>query len=263
MAGHDESADPSDAAPEPSGGPPGPSVPGPGRRAADRQPPVPAPPGLRAGGRLLPALLAVAVLAAGVAIGALALHRLPGLGDWLGVRTVDRSQPVLLRAVRDLSRFVAAEGTFQVVVDLEKNRRYVPDFLLTERTLFVGAGTVEAYVELGGVSQGAVTVDAERRAATVRLPAPQLAPARLDLARSYVYAEQRGVLNRLGDVFGGDPDRQREVFRLGERRITEAAVGSGLVERARAQTTRTLEGLLGSLGYDAVTVSFDGAPPAP
>ncbi|HEU5107357.1 MAG TPA: DUF4230 domain-containing protein, partial [Micromonosporaceae bacterium] len=49
----------------------------------------------------------------------------------------DRSQPALLQSIRDLSRFVAAEGNFQVVIDLERNRRYVPEFLLNERTLLV------------------------------------------------------------------------------------------------------------------------------
>ncbi|GGJ96308.1 hypothetical protein GCM10010123_27880 [Pilimelia anulata] len=204
----------------------------------------------------LPAALIVVLIAVGAGLGALALSRFPRLGDWLGVQTVDRSQPVLLRSVRDLSRLVAAEGSFQVVVDLQRNRKYVPDFLLRERTLFVGAGTVDAYVELGALSGGAVAVGADRRSATVRLPEPQLAPARLDLSRSYVFAEQRGVLNRLNEVFGGNPDRQREVFALGERRITEAAGASGLVERARTSAQRTVESLLRSLGYTSVTVSF-------
>lgn len=206
--------------------------------------------------RLLPTLLLVAALLLGLGIGGGLAVRWPGLGDLFGARTTDRSQPVLLRAVRDLSRLTAAEGSYQVVVDLQRSRRYVPDFLLDERTLFVGAGTVEAYVELGALAGEAVTVTGDRRGATVRLPAPQLAPARLDLGRSYVFAERRGVLNRLGEVFGGSPDRQRQVYALGEQRIAEAAVHSGLPARAQDSARRTLESLLRGLGFTSVEVSF-------
>jgi hypothetical protein len=172
----------------------------------------------------------------------------------------DRSQPPLLQSIRDLSRYVAAEGNFQVVIDLERNRRYVPEFLLNERTLLVGAGRVEAYVDFGAIADGAVTESDDRRTATVRLPAPQLGEASLDLEKSYVFAEERGLLNRLGEVFGGDPNRQRDAYRLAEERIAGAARDSGLVERAQENTRKMIEGLLRSLGYTTVTVSFATAP---
>src|SRR5688572_13998821 len=89
----------------------------------------------------------------------------------------DRSQPPLLQSIRDLSRYVAAEGNFQVVIDLERNRRYVPEFLLNERTLLVGAGRVEAFVDFSKIADGAVTESADRRTVTVRLPAPELGEA--------------------------------------------------------------------------------------
>ena len=62
-------------------------------------------------------------------------------------KTVDRSQPVLLQSMRDLHRYVAADGTFQVIVDLQENKENVPDFLVNRRTLFVGSGTVEESFE--------------------------------------------------------------------------------------------------------------------
>src|SRR5690242_9303303 len=39
----------------------------------------------------------------------------------LAESTVDRSGPVVLKSIQDLARFQAATGTFQVVVDLEKD----------------------------------------------------------------------------------------------------------------------------------------------
>ncbi|MCW6005311.1 DUF4230 domain-containing protein [Micromonospora sp. CPCC 205371] len=168
----------------------------------------------------------------------------------------DRSQPPLLQSIQDLSRYVAAEGTFQVVIDLQKDRKYVPDFLVNERTLFVGAGTVDAYVDFTKVGEGAVVASADGTSVEVKLPAPQLSEARLDLEKSYVFAEQRGLINRIGEVFGGDPNRQQEVYRLAQERITAAAGDSGLAQRAEANTRKMLEGLLRSLGYQTITVTY-------
>ncbi|MFY1635751.1 DUF4230 domain-containing protein [Solwaraspora sp. WMMB335] len=171
----------------------------------------------------------------------------------------DRTQPPVLQSIQDLSRFVAAEGNYQVIVDLEKDRRYVPDFLLNQRTLFVGVGSVEAYVDFGQITDGAVIVNEEDRTVQITLPAPRLTDADLDLASSYVFAEERGLLNRLGEVFGGDPNRQQQVYQLAEERIAAAARDSGITDRAEENTRKMLTGLLRSLGYESVSVAFVAA----
>ncbi|NUP00658.1 MAG: DUF4230 domain-containing protein, partial [Nonomuraea sp.] len=119
--------------------------------------------------------------------------------DPLGERTVDRSQPVLLQSIKDLSRFEAATGNFQVVVDLEKDANFLPDAVKGTRTLFVGAGGVDAYVDFSAMAQGAVTVNEDRTEATIRLPRAQLEKPNLDNSRSYVFAQQRGLLDRVQD----------------------------------------------------------------
>src|ERR687893_260070 len=68
------------------------------------------------------------------------------LPDWdnpFSSRTVDRTQPALLVAVRDIGEFRAAAGDYQVVVDLE-NDTDLPSEILGTRTLFVARGTVDA-----------------------------------------------------------------------------------------------------------------------
>ena len=134
----------------------------------------------------------------------------------------DRTQPALLESMQDLSRYVAAEGNFQVVVDLQNDRRNVPDWLLNQRTLFVGSGSVEAYVDFGTLTEGAIVQSADGKSVEIRLPAPQLAETNLDLEKSYVFAEERGLLNRVGDLIGGDPNRQQEVYRLAEEELVAA-----------------------------------------
>ncbi|MEU9506981.1 DUF4230 domain-containing protein [Micromonospora sp. NPDC048170] len=201
-------------------------------------------------------VLGVAAMAVVVLLGVQATGLLPDFRNPFAKEQTDRSQPPLLKSIQDLSRYVAAEGNFQVVVDLQNDRRNVPDWLLSQRTLFVGAGSVEAYVDFAKISEGAVVESADGRSVEIKLPAPQLGKANLDLEKSYVFAEERGLLNRVGELVKGDPNRQQQVYQLAEERITGAARDSGLTQRAEGNTRKMLEGLLRSLGYEKVTVTY-------
>ncbi|MEV3855914.1 DUF4230 domain-containing protein [Streptomyces sp. NPDC050095] len=179
------------------------------------------------------------------------------LGDVFGTETHDRSGPALLKSVRDLSRYDAASGNFQVVVDLEKDTKYLPDALRGTRTLYVGAGSVDAYVDLGRVDPGDVRVNSERTSATLRLPHAKLGSPTLDTDRSYAVSKQRGLLDRLGDLFSDNPNDERTVRKLAAQHIGEAARDSGLTARAERNTTDMLKGLLRSLGFKDVRVSYE------
>ncbi|MFG6194621.1 DUF4230 domain-containing protein [Nonomuraea sp. JJY05] len=178
----------------------------------------------------------------------------------LGEQAIDRSQPVLLQSIKDLSRFEAATGNFQVVVDLEKDANFLPDAIKGTRTLFVGAGGVDAYVDFSGLAGDAVTVSEDRTQATVRLPRAQLEKPNLDNSRSYVFAQQRGLFDRVQDFLSGSPGDQRELYLLAEKKITEAAVASDLRARADANTKAMMTGLLKSLGFTKVTVKYTDEP---
>jgi len=190
-------------------------------------------------------------------LGLRAVHLLPSFDNPFSDRTTDRSQPVLLQSMRDLSRYVAADGTFQVIVDLQEDKENIPDFLVNRRTLFVGSGTVEEYVEFGSLSQDALKVDNANKTVSITLPPPQQSTAALDMQKSYVVAEERGLLDRIGDAFKSDPGKQQKVYQLAQQRITEAARASGLDTRAQQNTQRMLESLFTRLGYTSVTVKFD------
>ncbi len=201
-------------------------------------------------------VLGAAALAVVMLFGVQATGILPEFRNPFAKEQTDRSQPALLESMQDLSRYVAAEGNFQVVVDLQNDRRNVPDWLLNQRTLFVGSGSVEAYVDFGTLAEGAIVQSADGKSVEIKLPAPQLAQTNLDLDKSYVFAEERGLLNRVGELIGGDPNRQQQVYRLAEDRITAAARDSGLIARAEENTRKMLEGLLRSLGFERVTVTY-------
>ncbi|MFD4411932.1 DUF4230 domain-containing protein [Streptomyces sp. NPDC058476] len=196
-------------------------------------------------------VLVLVVLFAG-----LRLAVLPGLRDVFGTETHDRSGPALLKSIQDMSRYDAASGNFQVVVDLEKDAKYLPDAIRGTRTLYVGAGTVDAYVDLGTLGEKDVTVNGDRTSAALHLPHAALGKPALDPDHSYAVSKQRGLLDRIGDIFSDNPNNEQAVQKLAVKHISQAAKDSRLTSRAEANTTGMLEGLLRSLGFKDVTVTY-------
>ena len=182
------------------------------------------------------------------------ISRIPNLNPF-AEETVDRSGPAILQSVRDLSQYHAAVGDFQVVVDLEKDVPWVPDILAGERTLFVAAGSVSAYVDLGGLGEDALSVDEEQRTVEVRLPEGALEKPSLDQKRTYVFDQERGAFNRIESLFS-TPDQQ-ELYVLAEEKIAEAAEQARLTDRAERNTRTMLTGMFDSLGYRAVFPADD------
>jgi hypothetical protein len=183
---------------------------------------------------------------------------IPSLPNPFAEKTVDRSGPAVLKAIEDLSEYRAASGHFESIVDVEKDTR-LPASILGERTLFLAVGDVDAVVDFNAVDANAVRVSNDRRSATITLPPPRFSEARLDLDRSRVVDHDRGILNDIGSVVGGGGS-DRELYQLGRQKLDAAARSdSGLLARARDNTTRMLEGLLRSLGFRRVTVRFESA----
>ncbi|WP_311922337.1 DUF4230 domain-containing protein [Microbispora sp. H10836] len=178
----------------------------------------------------------------------------------LGEQTIDRSGPALLRSVQNLSRFEAATGNFQVIVDLEKDAKFLPDAIKGSRTLFVGAGNVDAYVDFSALPKDAFTVSPDRTTVTVRLPHAELEKPNLDNKRSYVFAQERGIFDRISDFLSSSPQNQQELYVLAERKIEEAAAASDLRSRADQNAKAMLEGMLKSLGFTTITVKYAGEP---
>src|SRR4051812_29036285 len=180
-------------------------------------------PGIGSLARVLIFTGSVFALIVAMCLGVRGLHVLPSFDNPFADRSTDRSQPVLLQSMRDLSRYVAADGTFQVIVDLQENKENIPDFLVNDRVLFVGSGTVEEYVDFGALATDGLKVDNDKKTIEITLPPPQQSTAALDMTKSYVVAEQRGLLNHIGDAFHSDPNKQQRVYQAAQQRITEAA----------------------------------------
>jgi len=210
----------------------------------------------RTRGVLVAGLVVLGVLAGAGRLGGL----LPSLPNPFGSTTVDRSQPALLKSLENISKYQAATANLQVIVDSEKDARFVPSFIRGERTVFVAAGSVDATVEFSQLDERSVQVSEDRRSATLVLPSPTVSEAVVDPEQSRVATRSRGLLDRVGSVFSDSPTSERPLYLAAQAKMEKAAAESDLRTRAEQNTTHMLEGLLRGLGFTRVTVTFSPNP---
>jgi len=172
-----------------------------------------------------------------------------------GTTKVDRSAPVVLKELRDVSTFTAATGEFEATIDLENDVSFLPSFIAGERVIFVGVGSVDATVEFASLSRDAVVVGQDGTV-TVTLPEPALARPVIDPSRSRVANRDRGLVNRIEGAFMDNPTSERALYLKAQRRLATAAKGSELQARAEKNTVAMLQGLLGKVGFEQVNVVF-------
>jgi hypothetical protein len=214
------------------------------------------PSGSRFGKFMAGGLVVVALLVGAGKFGDL----LPSLPNPFGSRTVDRSQPALLQSLEDLSRYQAASANLQVIVDTEKDAKFLPAIIRGERTVFVAAGSVDATVDFSALDERSIQVSEDRRSVTVTLPSPTLSPPRIDPKQSQVVSRERGLLDRLGSVFSSTPTSDRPLLLAAEQKMVTAATESDVRSRAEENTRSMLEGMLRALGYTDVAVTFAPSP---
>jgi hypothetical protein len=205
----------------------------------------------------------IMLLLAAVGLAALFLFagQLFGFLDF-GSKTIDRSQPPLLLKLTDLAEYHAATANFEVIVDLEKDVNLLPSFLAGQRALMVAAGTVDAQVDFSKLKDENIEVSPDRKSVKITLPTPQLGDVVLDQERTYVSSRSRGLFDRIGGVFTGNPTNDQPLYQAAEEKLRVGAESSELRNLAEANTRSMLESLMKSLGFERVEVVFV-APPEP
>ncbi len=182
-------------------------------------------------------------------------------GNPLREQTVDRSSPALLKSLTDLAELHAAEGRYQVLVDVEKDTRYVPSAVKGNRTVYSATGTVDALVDMSAVGPGSIRVEGSTVHVTV--PAVRLDDPALDLAESRVLSRDRGVLDRIGSAVGEERNPDQQLLVLAEGKLGRAAAEDAqLRQRAEANTRSTIDALVRALGYTDIVVEFTPLPAA-
>ncbi len=207
-------------------------------------------------GRLTAVIAVIAAAVIAIVLALSAVHLLPQFRNPLAQTTVDRSSPALLKSISALSRYEAASGSFQIVVDLQKRTSWLPTFIVGTQTLFVGEGTDIAFVDFSKLKGSAIQVSHNRTQVAITVPTARLEPAVLNVQQSHVFAVQQGLLNRIGNFFSNNPDSQHQVYVLAQKKIQSAAQHSELLIQAQRNTRTMLIGLMRSLGFQQVTVTF-------
>jgi hypothetical protein len=202
--------------------------------------------------------IALAVVIVVALVGS-AVHLFPQLRNPFAQTTTQRSGPVLLTSIQQLSRYEAASGNFQVVVDISSGSSFLPGFLVGSDTMFIGVGTDNAFVDFSHLKGNAVQISPDRTSATITLGHAQLEAANLNVHDSYVYAQQQGVFTKVNQFLSGNPNSQQAVYELAQKQIRSAAGKSQLVADAERNTKTMLTSLLQSLGFRSITVNFTGS----
>lgn len=202
------------------------------------------------------AVLLALVLLAVVSIGVIALV------DPFASETVDRSGPAILRRMRALEEFTAAEATFTQDVDLEEDTPWVPDFLKGERVVAIVTGSVRGVVDFSELDERSIVVDDDRTTIRVRLPEPVLSDVDIEESSSRIVARERGIVDRLGDVLAANPTDDAPVFQAAEDKLAQQAQDSEVLEEARDNTERWLRVFLGAAGFETVEIDWQEDAPA-
>lgn len=200
-------------------------------------------------------LVTLSAVGFGLVIGLKALRP----GNPLQEKTVDRSSPALLKSLTDLAELHAAEGRYQVLVDVEKDTRFVPSAVKGSRTVYSATGSVDALVDMSAIGPGSVRV--EGSTVYVNVPAIRLADPALDLTESRVINRDRGLLDRIGSAVGEERNPDRQLLILAEGKVGRAATEDAeLRQRAEANARTTIAALVRGLGFTDVKVDFAPAP---
>lgn len=185
---------------------------------------------------------------------------LPDFANPFSTETQDRTGPAVLEALEDVSEYDAATGHFQVIVDIEEDAGWVPDFLRGERTVMTVGGDVDASVDFAGLTGSAIEVSEDGESVRITLPPARLEEPHIDPDDVQVVSQDRGLLDRVGGFFSDNSSDTTELYQVAEDKLASAADDAGLTERAEENTRAFLEGLMGSLGFSDVTVVFEADP---
>jgi len=211
-------------------------------------------------GNVLSTLVALALAVALFLVVGL-LTGILSIGNPFATTTIDRSPPAVLKQLTNLSTYSAAQARYQQTIDVEDDVSILPSFLAGEHTVFLAQGSVDARVDFSGLATDAVQVRGDH-AVTVNLPEPTLGQPVIDMRASRVASHERGLLNRVGAVFSDNPNGEQRFYELAQKKLGAAAKSGHLVQRAEANTSQMLQGLLGKVGFTDVQVHFVKATPA-
>jgi hypothetical protein len=164
----------------------------------------------------------------------------------------DRARgPAVITQVRELSRLEGVSYHVERVVDLKDEQRLLFDLVAADDAiLLVASGDVVAGVDLGQIQPSDVTVGADGRSVTLRLPKAEVFSARLDNARTYVHSRKTDLLAQRHESL------ETRARQAAEQTLRTAAEDAGILKRAEDSVARTVSSLVHALGFENVRVDY-------
>ena len=203
----------------------------------------------------LAVLAALALLALGGLAGAYyAFRQVPSVPPMTKVTRELASTATVLVAVRDLARLETVSFHMERVIDLKERQSHFFGLVQADDAiLMVAAGDVSAGIDLAKMRDGDVTIEPEARRARLVLPPPEILMVRLDNERTYVHSRKTDFMAKR------TIELETHARRLAEDAIRDAALETGVLQRAQRNAGHTLTALVRSLGYDHVEIAWHGA----
>jgi Protein of unknown function (DUF4230) len=162
-----------------------------------------------------------------------------------------RPSATLLVAMKDVAKLETTELHLEKVIDLTDTQSNFFGLIEgTDNLLLIASGDVTVGVDLGKLTEGDVTMDPKTRAATIKLPTPEIFSSRLDEKRTYVYTRSTSLAARRNEQL--ETKARQEAVAA----IEKAAQESDVTERAKKQAERQLRALAMALGASDVIVTW-------
>jgi hypothetical protein len=163
-----------------------------------------------------------------------------------------RPTPSVILAVRDLSRLEAASVHMEKVIELtDEQSRFFGLVTAKDQILLVAVGDVVAGVDMSKLADTDVQVDPTGGVRVV-LPPPEVFSTAIDEGQTHVFGRTTEMLASRKEELEGLARKEAAV------EIEKGALDGGILERARANATRTVRALLQSLGFPRVVVEWSG-----
>ena len=185
---------------------------------------------------------------AAVALGYVAGRSQP---EATGDRPTVRPTGSVILAMHELSRLETESFHVEKVIELTDEQSRVFGLVQAkDAILLVAVGDVVAGVDLAGVADGDVHVDAATGAVRVELPSPRVLSTSIDEGQTHVFNRSTELLATRRE------DLESLARKEASEQIEKAARDGGILARARAGAERTVRALIQSLGFHDVVITW-------
>jgi hypothetical protein len=168
----------------------------------------------------------------------------------------DRGGTIL--QIRSLNRLESQSFSVERVIEAKVERGNALDLFLSERLLLIASGNVGAGVDLSKLRESDVSISADGKSITLRLPPSEIFSKGLDSDRTRVYDKQSGIGTR---IFGGEnKDLETQARAQAETEILNAACEGQIMQKAAADAQHSMEQFLKLLDFEQVTVVSSAGP---